>query len=73
MFVIAKKNIKNNTIRNVPYTGISLGWGWERQKNSLDVKNNKIINSYGKLNNNYEIYYKTNLNDFKLLKKVSNS
>ncbi len=37
--------VKNNTIREVPYSGISIGWGWERQRRSLDVKNNKIINN----------------------------
>ncbi len=37
--------ISNNTIRNVPYSAISLGWGWERTSESTVAKNNRIVNN----------------------------
>lgn len=43
-------NIEHNEISEIPYTGISLGWGWTKTVNSM--KNNRIhanyIHHYGK-------------------------
>ena len=33
-------NIEHNTIRDVSYTGISLGWGWNRDE--VCMKNNRV-------------------------------
>ncbi len=38
--------ISNNTIRNVPYSGIAAGWGWNYAKASVTCRNNKICNNY---------------------------
>lgn len=37
--------ISNNTIKDVPYTAISLGWGWRRNTGSTFSKDNKILNN----------------------------
>lgn len=38
--------ISNNHIENVPYSGISLGWGWIYTTDSVTAKNNKISRNY---------------------------
>lgn len=44
--------IEHNEIENIPYTGISMGWGWNPAENSM--RNNRIsankIHHYGKHN-----------------------
>jgi hypothetical protein len=35
--------INQNTINNVPYTGISLGWGWENLPAGAYLENNQIV------------------------------
>lgn len=37
--------ISNNHIENIPYSGISLGWGWDLAEDSTTAKNNKILNN----------------------------
>lgn len=37
--------IKNNLIKNVPYSGIAMGWGWSSTKNSVTSRNNKITDN----------------------------
>jgi len=41
MYYANNTNILHNHINNVPYTGISLGWGWGR--NRYNCRDNKVI------------------------------
>ncbi len=38
--------ISHNTIKDVPYTGIAVGWGWTNTTDSTTSKNNKILNNF---------------------------
>ena len=38
--------ISNNHIENIPYTGISLGWGWIYTTDSVTAKDNSIKGNY---------------------------
>lgn len=37
-------DVKNNTIKDTPYTGISVGWGWNNSNNQYITKNSGKIN-----------------------------
>ena len=37
--------ISNNHIKDVPYSGICVGWGWLNTTDSTTAKNNKVINN----------------------------
>ena len=41
----SNSKINQNTINNVAYTGISLGWGWEYLSAGAYLENNEIINN----------------------------
>ena len=41
----ANSKINQNTINNVAYTGISLGWGWEYIPEGAYLENNEILNN----------------------------
>lgn len=55
-------NIEHNDILGTPYTGISVGWGWENLEmtsklcRNLSVTNNKVVDVLGTLSDGGNIY-----------------
>ena len=44
-YYVDSLQIQNNDISDLPYTGISIGYGWASQPNSTTCKNNSILNN----------------------------
>lgn len=44
--VVAQTSIVHNEVWNVPYTGISLGWGWNSQSTPYPAADNEISYNY---------------------------
>lgn len=44
-YYVANVTISHNEISHLPYTGISLGWGWTSTVTSITCKNNTISNN----------------------------
>lgn len=46
LYYTEEAEVSHNTIKDVPYSGICVGWGWLNTTDSTTAKNNKIINNH---------------------------
>ncbi|MBW4624059.1 MAG: right-handed parallel beta-helix repeat-containing protein [Brasilonema octagenarum HA4186-MV1] len=60
---VENMTVENNKLWNLPYTGISIGWGWTRDINKLKsntIRNNEISNVMNTLDDGAGIYTLSN-------------
>lgn len=66
-YYVKDTKINNNTLSDLPYTGISIGWGWEMpavaQSGGNEIKANRISNYMNELSDGAGIYTLGNFTD----------